>query len=123
MLGHDFEIGSKNEKKIDTKKPMTIKHSAQYYLDIMENLHRGLYSLTGYKKTQGESEYEQKHIDLTEPYRIEILKGLSPQQKTTLFKDLTLLSDAIDSFIDIIENESDDDETGRRKKEELVKNE
>jgi hypothetical protein len=123
MLGHDFEIGSKNEKKIDTKKPMTIKHSAQYYLDIMENLHRGLYLGTGHRLAQGESEYERRHIDLTEPYRIGILKGLSPQQKTTLFKDLTLLSDAIDSFIDIIENNESDDYETRRKKEELVKNE
>ena len=66
-----------------------------------------MFSLTGHKITKDESEYEPKHIDHSEPYRIEILKGLSEQQKRTLFKDLTLISDTVDSFIDIIENESD----------------
>lgn len=116
-----YTIDFDKREKIDTRIHV-VKNSVEKYLEILDKTQRLIFSLTGHKKTQNEIEYEQKHIDLTEPYRIDILKGLSPQQKTTLFKDLTLLSDAIDSFIDIIENESADDE-GKKKKEELIKNE
>jgi len=83
MLGHDFEIGSKNGKKIDTKKPMAIKHSAPYYLDIMENLHHGMYLGIGYKLAQGENIYEPPHVEYTENHRTTIAKELTRQNSLT----------------------------------------
>lgn len=111
-----YTIDYDKREKIDTRIHM-VKDSVEKYLDILDNINDLMYSLTGHKKARGESEYEQKHIDFTENYRIEILKGLATQQKTTLFKDLTLASDALDSFIDIIENDS-----GQKKEVSKIRN-
>jgi hypothetical protein len=99
-----YTIDYDKREKVDTR-IHPIKTPIVKYLEILDKIHDTMYSLTGHKIAKDESEYEQRHIDLTEPYRIEILRGLSPQQKKTLFNDLTLLGDATDSFIDIIEND------------------
>lgn len=113
-----YTIDFDKREKIDTR-IHPVKGSVQKYLEILDEIHDMIYLLTGHKRARGETEYEKKHIDYSESYRIEILKGLSTHQKITLFKDLTLLSDGLDSFIDIIENDS-----GAKNKEvESIRNE
>ena len=95
-----------------------VKNGVMKYLDILDNINDLMYTLTGHKRLGGEPEYTQEHIDFSEPYRIEIMKGLAPQQRSRLFKDLTLVSDALDSFIDILENEQ---QGGNKEKKDVIK--
>ena len=105
MLGDDFGIGSKNEKKIDTQKIKTVKHSAQYYLDIMDNLHHGLYLDTGHRLPQGENIYEPTHVEYTEGHRITIAKELTRQELLNLKRNMEMMSDLLSSWLDIIHEE------------------
>ena len=114
-----YTIDIDKREKIDTRINV-IKNSVMKYLDILDNANALMFTLTGHKRLSGESEYTQKHIDFSETFRINILNGLSPQQKTTLFRDLSLVSDAIDSFIDIIENEQ---HNNQKIDEDVIKNE
>jgi ParB/RepB/Spo0J family partition protein len=118
-----YTIDIDKREKIDTRTQI-VKNSVMKYLDILDNANDLMFTLTGHKRLSGESEYTQKHIDFSETFRIDILNGLAPQQKSTLFRDLSLVSDAIDSFLDIIENEQENTTKNNEDvKKEVIKNE
>ena len=64
-------------------------------------------------------------MEYTKKHRIEILKGLDVNQRSFLFKDLNLMNGAVDSFLNIIENDikSSQKDNEDKNKETSIRNE
>ena len=102
--GNTYIFDETKREKIDTK-IMTVKHAPEYYLDIMENMHHGLYLGTGHRLTQGESTYEPPHVQYTEKHRTTIAKELTRQELLNLERNMEMMGDLLSSWLDIINEE------------------
>ena len=75
----------------------------KHYLNLMRQMHKMLFSLTGHKINRGEYRYFQETVTYSKDHRKAILEELNELAVITLDRDLRILKSAVDNMLELVE--------------------
>ena len=106
IQGEYFYDYTKRDKISKVTDQMLESTNLQHYLELTQYIERVLYHSTGHSLSQ-QTHYEPQNIDYTENHRIKILDTITPVQFHKLREDLEVLKDAVDSWLNLMDDKEE----------------